>query len=79
MRQHFPNQVFQTVIPRNVRLSEAPSHGKPVLLYDVHSKGAIAYLRLAQDILGRLPLSRHPVEAPAPSFPIEVTPGGMHE
>jgi chromosome partitioning protein len=45
--------VFETVIPRNVRLSEAPSHGKPILLYDIHSKGAVAYLRLADEILRR--------------------------
>ena len=46
-------RVFQTVIPRNVRLSEAPSHGKPVLLYDIQSKGAIAYLKLADELLRR--------------------------
>jgi len=52
-RRHFGAQVFRTCIPRNVRLSEAPSHGKPVLLYDAHSKGARAYLELAQEILDR--------------------------
>jgi chromosome partitioning protein len=51
VRTHLGDQVFATVIPRNVRLSEAPSHGKPVLLYDAHSKGSIAYLELAQEIL----------------------------
>ena len=54
VRGHFAAQVFKTVIPRNVRLSEAPSHGKPVLLYDAHSRGAIAYLRLAEEILRQL-------------------------
>lgn len=54
IRKHFPGKVFQTVIPRNVRLSEAPSHGKPVLLYDVKSKGAECYLELAQEFLGRM-------------------------
>ncbi len=49
VRKHF--RVFETVIPRNVRLSEAPSHGKPALLYDVQSKGAQAYLSLAREIL----------------------------
>ncbi len=52
IRNHFDGKVFQTVIPRNVRLSEAPSHGLPVLLYDVSSKGAVAYLDLAREIIG---------------------------
>ena len=52
IRTHFDGKVFQTVIPRNVRLSEAPSHGLPVLLYDVSSKGAVAYLDLAREIIG---------------------------
>jgi chromosome partitioning protein len=51
VRSHFGDQVFQTIIPRNVRLSEAPSHGKPIILYDIHSSGAVAYLRLAGEIL----------------------------
>ena len=51
VRTHLGDQVFRTVVPRNVRLSEAPSHGKPVILYDAHSKGAVAYLELAQEIL----------------------------
>ena len=51
VRSHLGEQVFSTVIPRNVRLSEAPSYGKPVVLYDAHSKGAIAYLNLAEEIL----------------------------
>ena len=51
VRRHFGSKVFKTVIPRNVRLSEAPSHGKPVLLYDIRSKGAQSYLALAQEIL----------------------------
>lgn len=51
VRNHFKEKVFQTVIPRNVRLSEAPSHGKPVLLYDIHSKGAESYLNLAREML----------------------------
>ncbi len=51
VRKHFKATVFQTVIPRNVRLSEAPSHGKPAILYDVRSKGAQSYLALAREIL----------------------------
>ena len=54
LRSHFGNKVFKTVIPRNIRLSEAPSHGKPVLLYDVKSKGAESYLQLAQEFLNSL-------------------------
>ncbi len=51
--QHFPDSVYRTVIPRNVRLAEAPSHGIPVLQYDGKSQGAVAYLALAGEILRR--------------------------
>ena len=54
VRSHLGDRVFQTEIPRNVRLSEAPSHGRPALLYDVRSKGSVAYLRVAEEILRRL-------------------------
>ena len=47
----FNDTVFNTVIPRNVKLSESPSHGKPALLYDISSRGADSYLRLASEIL----------------------------
>lgn len=50
---HFPERVYRTVIPRNVRLAEAPSHGAPILHYDEKSQGAIAYLALAGEILRR--------------------------
>ncbi|MDQ3033153.1 MAG: AAA family ATPase [Myxococcota bacterium] len=50
VRQHF--RVFETVIPRNVRLAEAPSHGKPVILYDAGSRGSHGYLSLARELLG---------------------------
>jgi chromosome partitioning protein len=53
-REHFGDLVFRTAIPRNVRLSEAPSHGKPALLYDINSKGAMSYLRLAEELLERI-------------------------
>ncbi len=53
-REHFPDLVFETVIPRNVRLSEAPSHGKPALLYDINSRGAMSYLQLADELLKRI-------------------------
>jgi chromosome partitioning protein len=53
VREFFKEKVFSTVIPRNVRLGEAPSHGKPVILYDVKSRGAEAYLALAREVLER--------------------------
>lgn len=53
VREHFKGNVFNTVIPRNVRLGEAPSHGLPVLLYDIHCKGAQSYLALARELIGR--------------------------
>ena len=53
VRDFFKEKVFHTVIPRNVRLSEAPSHGMPVMLYDVKSRGAEAYLALAREVLRR--------------------------
>jgi len=53
VRQHF--RVYETVIPRNVRLAEAPSHGKPVILYDATSRGTYGYLNLAREILDDLP------------------------
>ena len=51
LQTHFPNKVLETVIPRNIKLAEAPSFGKPALLYDIRSKGAESYLRLAREIL----------------------------
>jgi chromosome partitioning protein len=51
LRQHYGELVFATYIPRNVRLAEAPSYGKPVISYDVHSRGAEAYFQLAKEIL----------------------------
>ena len=51
LRDFYGQQVFDTVIPRNVRLAEAPSYGKPITLYDVHSKGAEAYFQLAKEII----------------------------
>jgi chromosome partitioning protein len=65
VRRHFGEAVFETSVPRNVRLSEAPSHGKPILLYDIHSKGAVAYLRLAEELL-----RHHPELGPARKPPL---------
>lgn len=53
LSRYFGDKLCQTTIPRNVRLAEAPSHGKPVLLYDVRSRGAESYMDLAKEILGR--------------------------
>ncbi len=50
---HFGDKVYRTMVPRNVRLAEAPSHGMPVLLYDKTSRGALAYLALAGELLRR--------------------------
>lgn len=54
VRRHFPGKVFTTVIPRNVRLAEAPSHGLPVTAYDHSSRGAVAYRELAQEVAAKL-------------------------
>ena len=54
VRRHFPGKVFATVIPRNVRLAEAPSHGLPVSAYDKSSRGAVAYRAMAEEIMKKL-------------------------
>ena len=54
VRAHFPDTIFTTIIPRSVRLSEAPSYGKPILAYDPSSRGAVAYCRLAEEVLRRI-------------------------
>jgi chromosome partitioning protein len=59
-REHFGDQVFETVIPRNVRLAEAPSFGKPILTYDVGSVGAVAYMQLAKELMARWETSVSP-------------------
>ncbi len=53
LREHFKDMVFKTIIQRNIRLSEAPSHGKPIILYDVMSNGTTNYLNLAKEVLQR--------------------------
>ena len=52
LKRHFGDKVYRTLIPRNVTLAEAPSHGKPVMLYDIRSKGAQSYLELAKEMIG---------------------------
>jgi chromosome partitioning protein len=54
VKNHFKGTVFENVIPRNVKLSESPSHGKPVILYDISSTGSQSYLGLAQEVMQRL-------------------------
>ena len=65
VRRHFGDKVFDTVIPRNVRLSEAPSHGKPALLYDLRCSGSQAYIQLAGELLRRHQPAETPGEAPS--------------
>jgi chromosome partitioning protein len=62
LRDFYGQQVLQTVIPRNVRLAEAPSYGKPIILYDKHSKGSEAYIDLAREIIA------HDAKAVGPGF-----------
>jgi len=59
VKGHFKDSVFDTVIPRNVKLSESPSHGKPVILYDISSTGSQSYLALAQEVIQRLDIPHH--------------------
>jgi chromosome partitioning protein len=71
VRSHFGEKVYRTRIPRNVRLSEAPSHGQPILLYDIHSKGAVAYVKLADELLAQLALTSPPRKPPVLPSPHE--------
>ena len=64
VRSHCGDKVYRTRIPRNVRLSEAPSHGQPILLYDIHSKGAVAYQKLAEELLTQLAITAAPRRPP---------------
>jgi chromosome partitioning protein len=53
LKSHFGDKLLDTIIPRNIRLAEAPSFGKPVVLYDVRSRGAESYIRLAKELMQR--------------------------
>ena len=87
VRSHFGDKVYRTRIPRNVRLSEAPSHGKPIILYDLQSRGAVAHLRLAEEILSTLSPDRtdepaitvdeSAVAPVAPAPPVEAEPESL--
>ena len=80
LREYFHERLYRTVIPRNVRLAEAPSHGKPVALYDPRSRGTEAYFELAGEFLARngieIPRSAEPSAAasiaPVTTLPNEV-------
>ena len=54
VQSHLGDQILTTVIPRNIRLTEAPSHGKPIMLYDLRSPGSIAYLELTKEVLAHV-------------------------
>ncbi len=69
IREFFREKVYRTVIPRNVRLGEAPSHGLPVMLYDPKSRGAEAYLALAREVLARHDVTAPPAAAPSSHEP----------
>jgi chromosome partitioning protein len=75
LRRHFADKLYSTVIPRNVRLAEAPSHGLPVLFYDKQSKGSLAYLALAGEILRRAVKPAVVAEIPALNTKAEQTHG----
>ena len=57
IRFHFQQKVFSSVIPRNVKIAEAPSHGKPIILYDVKSTGAVSYMDATKELLQRINIS----------------------
>jgi len=80
VRGYFGDKVYRPRIPRNVRLSEAPSHGQPILLYDIHSKGAVAYIKLADELLKQLALTTMPRKPPVLPIPnTSSRPGEPHE
>src|SRR5262249_27895015 len=70
---HFPEKVFRTIIPRNIRLAEAPSFGKPVLFHDRESRGALAYLALAGEMIRREEeeMAHAAANSPTPGNPVD--------
>ena len=72
--EHFGEKVYRTVIPRNVRLAEAPSFGKPILLYDVQSVGAKSYLAVAQELIRRVEHGAVLFPAPPAAEPLPEVP-----
>ena len=73
LRGHFGDKVFKTVIPRNVRLAEAPSFGKPVMLHDKTSTGAVSYLALAKEFIQRRSFPMSPTPSALPESPMPVS------
>jgi chromosome partitioning protein len=71
LKRHFGDKLLETIIPRNIRLAEAPSYGKPALLYDVRSRGAESYIRLAKEIMHR---RMHPVAVETATIATERAP-----
>jgi len=63
LKNFFGNKLCETAVPRNIRLAEAPSHGKPALIYDVRSKGAESYIRLAKEIINHYLADQAPAAA----------------
>jgi chromosome partitioning protein len=79
LTQHFGDKVLRSIIPRNVRLAEAPSHGQPIHLYDRSSRGAIAYIGLAGEVIRReRGLPPAPVEATDPADFTDPPAPGVH-
>ena len=78
-REYFGAEVFRTVIPRNVRLAEAPSFGKPIALYDVTSVGAQAYMAVAEEVMERQPAAASPAAEQLPAGSARVRAGGAVE
>lgn len=77
VRTHFQEQVFKTVIPRNIKLSECTSFGKPIVLYDVNSKGCVAYLDLAREVLEKSKRASIEVKMPVPNAQMTISELGV--
>jgi chromosome partitioning protein len=71
LKNYFGEKLFRTTVPRNIRLAEAPSHGKAALVYDPRSKGAESYIRLAKEII-----ERHAADQRAPAEPVAMAEQG---
>ena len=76
LKRHFGDRLLETIIPRNIRLAEAPSYGKPALLYDVRSRGAESYIKLAKEIMHR---KMNPVAVTPPENNLEQNPQGSED
>jgi chromosome partitioning protein len=76
LKRHFGDRLLETIIPRNIRLAEAPSYGKPALLYDVRSRGAESYIKLAKEIMHR---KMNPAAVPVPENNLEQNPQGPED